>query len=53
MSALESPAWHEDELRDASARLELGKSKFIDWEKAKLTFAAKFWKWTKLWLCRP
>jgi putative addiction module component (TIGR02574 family) len=31
--AVESPAWHEKELRDRD--IESGKSKFIDWEKAK------------------
>jgi hypothetical protein len=30
-----SPAWHEKELRNREQDLESGKSKFIDWEKAK------------------
>jgi putative addiction module component (TIGR02574 family) len=33
--AVESPAWHEKELRDREKNVESGKSKFIDWEKAK------------------
>ena len=33
--ALESPAWHEKELRDRERVIESGKSKFIDWETAK------------------
>jgi putative addiction module component (TIGR02574 family) len=33
--AVESPAWHENELRDREQDIESGKSKFIDWEKAK------------------
>jgi hypothetical protein len=33
--AVESPAWHEKELRDRERDIESGKSKFIDWEKAK------------------
>jgi putative addiction module component (TIGR02574 family) len=33
--ALESPAWHEEQLRDRERDIESGKSKFIDWETAK------------------
>jgi putative addiction module component (TIGR02574 family) len=33
--ALESPAWHEDELREREERIASGKTKFTDWEKAK------------------
>jgi len=33
--AIESPAWHEKELRDREQDIESGKSKFLDWEKAK------------------
>ena len=33
--AIESPAWHEKELRARERDIESGKSKFIDWEKAK------------------
>ena len=33
--ALESPAWHEKELRDREQDIESGKSEFVDWEKAK------------------
>ena len=32
---LESPGWHEKELRDRERNVESGKSKFIDWETAK------------------
>ena len=32
---LESPAWHENELLERERDIESGKSKFIDWEKAK------------------
>jgi putative addiction module component (TIGR02574 family) len=33
--AVESPAWHEPELRDREENVASGKSTFIDWEKAK------------------
>jgi putative addiction module component (TIGR02574 family) len=33
--AIESPAWHEEELRVREAQIESGEAKFIDWEKAK------------------
>jgi putative addiction module component (TIGR02574 family) len=33
--AVESPAWHEKELREREKDVESEKSKFIDWEKAK------------------
>ena len=33
--AVKSPAWHEKELRNREQEIESGKSKFIDWEKAK------------------
>ena len=33
--AIESPAWHEEELRVREARVESGETKFVDWEKAK------------------
>jgi len=33
--ALESPVWHEEELRVREARFASGEAKFIDWEKAK------------------
>ena len=33
--AIESPAWHEEELRVREARIESGEAKFVDWEKAK------------------
>ena len=32
---LESPAWHEEVLRDREARIKSGKESFIDWETAK------------------
>jgi hypothetical protein len=33
--AVESPAWHEEELRVRESKIESGKAKFIDWETAK------------------
>jgi putative addiction module component (TIGR02574 family) len=33
--AVESPAWHENELRDCERDIQSGESNFIDWEKAK------------------
>jgi hypothetical protein len=32
---IESPAWHEEELRVREAQVESGEAKFVDWEKAK------------------
>jgi hypothetical protein len=32
--AIESPAWHEEELRVREARVASGEPKFVDWEKA-------------------
>ena len=34
--AIESPAWHEEELRVREARVTSGETKFVDWEKAKM-----------------
>ena len=33
--AIESPAWHEEELRGRETRVASGEAKFVDWEKAK------------------
>lgn len=33
--AIESPAWHEEELRVREAQLASGEAKFVDWETAK------------------
>ncbi|MGH8093341.1 MAG: addiction module protein [Chthoniobacterales bacterium] len=33
--SVKSPAWHEKELCDREQKIQSGKSKFIDWEKAK------------------
>jgi hypothetical protein len=33
--AIESPAWHEEELRVREAQIASGEAKFVDWEKAK------------------
>ena len=33
--AIESPAWHEEELRVREARVASDEAKFVDWEKAK------------------
>jgi len=32
---LESPAWHEDVLRERQERLAAGEADFVDWEQAK------------------
>jgi nucleoside phosphorylase len=32
---IESPAWHEEELRVREARVASGEAKFIDWQEAK------------------
>jgi putative addiction module component (TIGR02574 family) len=32
---IESPAWHEEELRERERKIESGEAKFVDWEKAK------------------
>jgi hypothetical protein len=32
---LESPAWHEDVLRDREEKIKSGAEKFMDWETAK------------------
>jgi len=32
---LESPAWHEDVLREREERLATGETEFVDWEQAK------------------
>jgi putative addiction module component (TIGR02574 family) len=34
-AAVESPDWHQDELRVREARVESGDAKFVDWEKSK------------------
>ena len=33
--AVESPAWHEEKLRERERRIESGETTFIDWEEAK------------------
>jgi hypothetical protein len=33
--AIESPAWHEEELRVREVGVASGEAKFVDWEKAK------------------
>ena len=40
---LESPAWHEKELRHREGNVESGKSKFIDWETAKAEIRRQTW----------
>jgi len=32
---VESPAWHEDVLRDRDEKIKFGAEKFMDWEAAK------------------
>jgi hypothetical protein len=34
-AAMESPAWHEEELRERERKIASGEAKFVDWEKAK------------------
>ena len=34
-AAVESPEWHENELRVRESRIQSGDAKFIDWEKSK------------------
>ena len=34
-AGIESPAWHEEELRERERKIESGEAKFIDWETAK------------------
>lgn len=34
-TAIESPAWHEEELRERERKIASGEARFIDWEKAK------------------
>lgn len=34
-TAIESPVWHEEELRERERKIASGEAKFIDWEKAK------------------
>ena len=35
-AAIESPAWHEQELAERERRIESGEAKFVEWEKAKV-----------------
>ena len=34
-AAIESPAWHGEELAERERKIESGESKFVEWEKAK------------------
>lgn len=34
-TAIESPSWHEEVLRERERKIASGEAKFIDWEKAK------------------
>ncbi len=34
-ATIESPAWHEEELRERERKIASGEARFIDWEKAK------------------
>lgn len=34
-ASIESPAWHEEELRERERKIASGETKFIDWEEAK------------------
>jgi putative addiction module component (TIGR02574 family) len=33
--AIESPAWHKEELAEREGKIESGEAKFVEWEKAK------------------
>jgi putative addiction module component (TIGR02574 family) len=33
--AIESPAWHKEELAERERKIESGETKFLEWEKAK------------------
>ncbi len=34
-ATIESPVWHEEELRERERKIASGEARFIDWEKAK------------------
>ena len=34
-TAIDSPAWHEEVLRERERKIESGEARFIDWEEAK------------------
>ena len=38
-AAIESPLWHEEELRERERKIESGEAKFVDWEEAKADIA--------------
>jgi Putative addiction module component len=40
-AAVESPAWHEEELRVRENKIASGEAKYIDWEKAKADIRRK------------
>ena len=35
-AAIESPAWHEEELAGREGKIESGEAKFVEWERAKV-----------------
>ena len=35
-AAIESPAWHEEELAEREGKIESGEAKFVEWERAKV-----------------
>jgi hypothetical protein len=41
-AALESPAWHLDELRATEERVKSGEERFVDWESARKELRKKF-----------
>ena len=41
-AGLESPAWHENVLRERQARVKSGEAKFMDWETAKQQLRDRF-----------
>ena len=40
-ATVESPAWHEEQLRERERKIDSGESKFVDWEKAKADIRRK------------
>ena len=41
-SEVESPAWHQEALRDTEARVAEGRERIADWEKAKAELRKRF-----------
>ena len=41
---LESPAWHEDVLRERDEQVAAGEAEFVDWEEAKADIRSRAWQ---------